>query len=133
MFSDRGRNFTPLVRSKALLWKCIQCKTSSKSIQSRQAYCRALTGTRQGNCTSPTSLQINYRYNIIGDELLLNFGMKFQHLLPWQPLRTSQCQDGDEVLKCVNEDVRAQKDALENLNTQENVKKDSNRYFAEKV
>ena len=40
-------------------------------------------------------------------------------------LRTSQCQDG--------EDVRAQKDALENLNTQENIKKDSNRYFAEKV
>ena len=33
----------------------------------------------------------------------------------------------------VNEDVRAQKDALENLNTQENIKKDSNRYFAEKV
>ena len=31
------------------------------------------------------------------------------------------------------EDVRAQKDALENLNTQENIKKDSNRYFAEKV
>ena len=49
--------------------------------------------------------------------------------------RTSQCQDGDEVLKCrewtVNEDVRAQKDILENLNTQENIKKDSNRYFAE--
>ena len=33
----------------------------------------------------------------------------------------------------VNEDVRAQKDALENLNTEENIKKDSNRYFAEKV
>ena len=33
----------------------------------------------------------------------------------------------------VNEDVRAQKDALENLNTQENIKKDSNRYFAEIV
>ena len=33
----------------------------------------------------------------------------------------------------VNEDVRAEKDALENLNTQENIKKDSNRYFAEKV
>ena len=28
---------------------------------------------------------------------------------------------------------RAQKDALENLNTQENIKKDSNRYLAEKV
>ena len=33
----------------------------------------------------------------------------------------------------VNEDVRAQKDALANLTTQENIKKDSNRYFAEKV
>ena len=33
----------------------------------------------------------------------------------------------------MNEDVRAQKDALENLNTQENIKKDSNGYFAEKV
>ena len=33
----------------------------------------------------------------------------------------------------VNEDVRAQKDASENLNTQENIEKDSNRYFAEKV
>ena len=33
----------------------------------------------------------------------------------------------------VNEDVRAQKDALENLNTQENIKKDSKRHFVEKV
>ena len=33
----------------------------------------------------------------------------------------------------VNEDGRAQKDAFENLNTQENIKKDSYRYFAEKV
>ena len=33
----------------------------------------------------------------------------------------------------VNEDVRAQKDALENLNTQENIKKDSKRYFTEIV
>ena len=33
----------------------------------------------------------------------------------------------------VNEDVKAQKDALENLNTWENIKKDSNRYFVEKV
>ena len=31
--------------------------------------------------------------------------------------RTSQCQDCDEVLNVMNEDVRAQKDALENLNT----------------
>ena len=29
--------------------------------------------------------------------------------------RLSQCQDGDEVLNAVNEDVRAQKDTLENL------------------
>ena len=33
----------------------------------------------------------------------------------------------------MNEDVRVQKDALENLNIQENIKKDSNRYFAEKT
>ena len=33
----------------------------------------------------------------------------------------------------MNEDVRARKDALENLNPQENIKKDSNRYLAEKV
>ena len=31
--------------------------------------------------------------------------------------RTSQCQDGDEVLNVMNEDVRAEKDASENLNT----------------
>ena len=35
--------------------------------------------------------------------------------------------------EAVNEDVRAQKDALEKLNTQENIKKDSNRYVAEEV
>ena len=29
----------------------------------------------------------------------------------------------------MNEDVRAQKDALENLNTQENIKKDSFSFF----
>ena len=46
--------------------------------------------------------------------------------------RTSQCQDGDEVLKC-REWGRAQEDALENLNRQENIEKDSNRYFAEIV
>ena len=33
----------------------------------------------------------------------------------------------------MNEDARAYKDTLENLNTQKNIKKDSNRYFAEKV
>ena len=41
-------------------------------------------------------------FNIIGDELLLNFRAKFQRqfVMPWQPFHTSQCQDGDEVLKC---------------------------------
>jgi len=29
------------------------------------------------------------------------------------------------------EDVRAQKEALENLNTEEHIKKDSNRYYVE--
>ena len=38
-----------------------------------------------------------------------------------------------KFLTVMNEDVRAQKDALENLNSQENIKNDSNRYFAEKV
>ena len=46
--------------------------------------------------------------------------------------RTSQCQNGDAVVKC-SEWRWAQKDALENLKTQENIKKDSNRYFAKKV
>ena len=35
----------------------------------------------------------------------------------------SQSQEGDEVLNAVNEDVRAQKDALENLNTQKSTSK----------
>ena len=48
-------------------------------------------------------------------------------------LRTSQCQDGDEVLKYREWRCQGTKDALENLNTQENTKKDSNRYFAEKI
>ena len=37
-----------------------------------------------------------------------------------------------KFFNAVNEDVRAQKDALENLNTQENIKKDSNGYFLPK-
>ena len=49
--------------------------------------------------------------------------------------RTSQCQDGDEVsaevLKCREWRCQGTKRRLENLNTQENIKKDSNRYFAE--
>ena len=40
---------------------------------------------------------------------------------------------GTKFWNAVSEDFRAQKEALENLNTQENIKKDSNRYFAEKV
>ena len=37
-----------------------------------------------------------------------------------------------EFENAMNEDVRAQKkNALEKLNTQENIKKDSNRYFAQ--
>ena len=49
-------------------------------------------------------------------------------------LRTSQSvKMATKFSNAVNEDVRVQKDALENLNTQENIKKDSNRYFAEKV
>ena len=48
-------------------------------------------------------------------------------------LRTSQCQDGDEVLKYREWRCQGKKDALENLNTQQNIKKDSNRYPAEKV
>ena len=42
--------------------------------------------------------------------------------------RTSQCQDGDEVLKCHEWRCHGTKNA-----TQENIKKDSNRYFAENV
>ena len=49
--------------------------------------------------------QQHYSYNIIGDELLLNFGAKFQRLfvisqIAMSTFRTSQCQDGAEVLKC---------------------------------
>ena len=47
--------------------------------------------------------------------------------------RTSQCEDGDEVLKCREWICQGTKNALENLNTQKSIKKDSNRYFAEKV
>ena len=61
----------------------------------------------------------NFMFNIIGDKLLLNFGAKFymcNYKIAMATFRSSQCQDGDEVLKC-SEDFRAQKDALENLNT----------------
>ena len=41
--------------------------------------------------------------NIIGDELLLNFGAKAiicNYKIAMASFRTSQCQDDDEVLKC---------------------------------
>ena len=37
-----------------------------------------------------------------------------------------------KIKNAVNDDVMAQKDALETLNTQEHIRKDSNRHFAEK-
>ena len=49
-------------------------------------------------------------------------------------LRTSQSvKTATKFSNAVNEDARAQKDALENVNTQEMIKKDSKRYFAEKI
>ena len=85
----------------------------------------------------------DFQYNIIGEELLLNFGVKFQNLFVISHVKLQNCHGNRSVSLCVkmatkfknamNEDVRAQKDTLENLNTQENIKKDSNRYFAEKV
>ena len=53
--------------------------------------------------------------------------------LPWQPSVRLSVKMATKFSNAVNEDVRAQNDALEYLNTQENIKKDSNRYFAEKV
>ena len=42
--------------------------------------------------------------NIVGDELLLNFGAKLHrkcnYKIAMATFRTSQCQDGDQVLKC---------------------------------
>ena len=47
--------------------------------------------------------------------------------------RTSQCQDGDEVLNVMNEDVKAfLKRHFETKHTKEHIKKDSNRYFVRK-
>ena len=53
--------------------------------------------------------------------------------LPWQPSVRLSVKMAMKFLNAVNEDVRAQNDTLENPNTQENIKKDSNRYFGEKV
>ena len=58
--------------------------------------------------------------------------MKLQNCLGNPSVRLS-VKMATKFLNAVNEDVRAQKDALENLNTQENIKKDFKRYFAEKV
>ena len=66
--------------------------------------------------------------------LARNFSVNLQNYkLPWQPSVRLSVKMATKFLNAVNEDVRAQKDALENLNTQENIKKVSNRYFAEKV
>ena len=48
--------------------------------------------------------------------------------------RTSQCQDGDEVLKCRELRCQGTKRRFRKPDhTKEHMKKDSNRYFAEKV
>ena len=52
--------------------------------------------------------------------------------LPWHSSIRLSVKMATEFYNAVNENVRAQKDALENLNTQENIKRDSKRYFAEK-
>ena len=57
----------------------------------------------------------------------------WNYKMPWQPSVRLSVKMSTKFINTVNEDVRAQKDALENLNTQENIKKDSNRYFTEKV
>ena len=61
--------------------------------------------------------------------------MKLQncHGNPSVRLSVKMATNQTKFKNAVNEDVRAQKDALENLNTQENIKKDSNRYCAEIV
>ena len=70
--------------------------------------CKEAEGKGTGGGTEVFSLKIRaiskyYPSNIIGDELLLNFGGEIPAFmceitkLPWQPFRISQCQDGDEV------------------------------------
>ena len=67
----------------------------------------------QTGCSHSNPEQKSYRPSlfVLGHSSILSLATKFSN--------------------AVNEDVRVQKDALENLNTQENIKKDSNRYFAE--
>ena len=57
--------------------------------------------------------------NIMGDKLLPNFGAKF-NTCEITKFCTSHGQNGVKVLKCMNEDVRALKDAFGNLNTRKN-------------
>ena len=82
-------------------------------------------------------------HKIVGDELLLNFGAKFQRSFVISHVKLQNChgnlsirlsvKTATKFKNTVNEDVRAQKGTLENLKTQEDIKKDSNRYFAEKL
>ena len=73
----------------------------------------------------------------MGDELLLNFGAKFHvwnYKIATATFRTSQCQDGDKVLKC--DEWRCQGIKIrfrKPEHSKEHIKEDSNRYFVEKL
>ena len=63
--------------------------------------------------------------------LICNFTCEITKL-PLQ--RESQCQDGDEVLKCHEGRCQGIKRRFRRPeHTKENIKKDSNRYFVEKL
>ena len=49
---------------------------------------------------------------------MFNFMCEITKIIAMAMFGTSGCQDGNKVLKCMNEGVTALKDALENLNTQ---------------
>ena len=89
--------------------------------------------------------------NFMGDKLILNFGTKFQHYfsiahvklqctkLPCQCSAHVSAKMEAKFQNVVNEDVRALKDMLENLNTQKGTSrrilpgillKDSENFFA---
>ena len=57
----------------------------------------------------------------------------WNYKIAMETFRTSQCQDVDKGLKCREWRCQGTKRCFRNLNTQENIKKDSNRYFTEKV
>ena len=59
-------------------------------------------------------------------------GHVWNYKIAMATVRSSACQDGDEVLKDREWRCQAQKDSLENLNTQRNINKDSNRYLPKK-